>query len=77
VKTIKQLRISRGLTQKEFARMLGTNHARVCMWEQRKVTPRLRYAYQIAQLFGLEMDELDYERQVPNGNTPATSSQGA
>lgn len=64
MKTIKQLRYSRGLTQKQLARMLGTDEPRICVWEKRRVTPSLRYAYQISQLFGVPMEELDIERRV-------------
>lgn len=64
MRTVKQLRYSRGLTQKQLARMLGTKPVRISNWERRKQTPSLRYAYQLSQLFGVPMEELDIARRA-------------
>src|SRR5215211_4786535 len=64
VKTIRELRYSRGLTQKQLARMLGVSVIMVSLWETRKAAPRLRRRYEISQMFGVPMEELDIERRV-------------
>ena len=37
---IKQLRLRLGLTQIEFAKLIGTCDQTVCLWENRKTIPR-------------------------------------
>jgi repressor LexA len=51
--TIKTMRKSRGLTQREFAERLGVSHSTVAMWETAKREPDFESMEAIADLFNV------------------------
>jgi transcriptional regulator with XRE-family HTH domain len=56
VKSVRELRYSRGLTQKQLARMLGMSVITVSLWGTRNAAPKLRRRYEISQMFGAPME---------------------
>ncbi len=64
MKTIKELRLERQLSQAKLARLLGTHQTTVSFWECRYHKPQDLSLYRLAQVFGVRMDEIDIERRV-------------
>lgn len=58
---IKKIRLSFFLTQKEFAKKLGTTRQRVNAWENNKIKPSLRYAKKINEFKNLDKNNLPAE----------------
>ena len=54
--TIKQLRISRGYNQVEFARILGVTKQCVSNWENDNVIPSIEMLVKIADVFHVTTD---------------------
>lgn len=55
---IKQLRISKGLTQGELAKLLGIQPSSICMYENGERIPRDEIKYRIAKYFNKTVDEI-------------------
>lgn len=55
---IKQLRLQKGLSQKEFAKRLGVSQAYVAMIEAEKRIPTLKLALKIAAVLGTPVEQL-------------------
>lgn len=61
--TIKELRESQGLTQKELAGRLGRPVGTIRNWEQGRSMPSAMFALQIADIFDV-VPSIDRERNV-------------
>lgn len=61
VKTIKDLRTERGLRQIDIAAALDVALSTVANWEQRTVEPRATQVRELAKLFSVSMDDIDFE----------------
>ena len=61
MKAIRELRTARGWTQLELAYRLGVTPATVSNWERGVFTPKAMQLRMIARLFGVSMDEIDFE----------------
>ncbi len=59
--TIRELRESAGLTQAQLAARLDLAPATVYAWEARKNEPRASQLRALAKLFGVSMDDIDFE----------------
>lgn len=57
-KTIKELRIKKNLTQKEFADMLGVTYQAVSKWENGKNLPDIAILSEISKIFNINIDFL-------------------
>ena len=57
--TIKQLRIERGLTQKELAAACGTSQIQISRWEAGQVQPSSTSLRKLAAALHCTMDEID------------------
>lgn len=70
MKTIRELRKARGLSQTELAYLVGTSQMHVSEWELRRKEPRLRYLRRLAAVLQVSIDDLDVTR-LPNMATGA------
>lgn len=57
-KTIRGLRISKGLTQVELGKMLGVKQRTVSRWEKLQDVPDLVQSIQLAKVFGVTLEEV-------------------
>ena len=55
---IKSFREEQGLTQKQFAELLGVTHQTVSKWESRRGYPDVFLLPQLAETLGCSIDEL-------------------
>ena len=56
---IREIRRSKGWTQKELAKEIGMTTAQISRWEQDHVTPRTRNLEDLAKVFGVSDDEFE------------------
>ena len=68
--SLKNLRIARSLSQSEVAEAIGTSANTVSRWERGIATPSLYYRRKLADLFGLDPQELFSDL---NGETDETT----
>ena len=61
MRTIRALRQERGWTQLELANHLGVTPATVFNWERNRHEPKASQLRAMARLFGVPMDEIDFE----------------
>lgn len=61
MKTIRDLRRSAGMTQLELAVRLGVTPVTVYNWERGKYEPKASQLRALARVFGVSMDEIDFE----------------
>lgn len=57
-KIIKELRLEKGLTQTEFAKLLNTTQDTISLWELGKSYPDIFYIIEIAKIFEVSSDYL-------------------
>ena len=55
---IEAIRKARGITQEDFARMMGVSRQTISSLERGKYNPSLFLAHKIAQRFGLTIEEV-------------------
>ena len=53
---LKELRIDKGLTQKELADILKTNNSSICDWECGRTEPSIEMILSICRLFEVSAD---------------------
>ena len=56
--TIKELRIERGLTQPQLAKLVGVSNGMVSVWENNINEPKASYVKKLATVFGVTSDYL-------------------
>jgi transcriptional regulator with XRE-family HTH domain len=71
VKTIRQLREEHGWTQLELSNKLGVTPSTVYNWERGKYEPTGSKLRQIAQAFGISMDDIQIEVLAEQGKAAA------
>lgn len=57
-KILKELRISKNLTQTEFAKEIKTTQRKISYWESSKVEPDIDFLWIISDYFKISVDEL-------------------
>lgn len=57
-KNLKQLRLEKGLKQRDLALKLLTTQRKISYWESGKIEPDISSLWQIADYFGISVDEL-------------------
>ncbi len=63
INSVRELREQRGLTQQELGRLVGVSRQSVAAIEKGKFDPTVWLAHDLAQVFGLSIEELfDFER---------------
>lgn len=73
--TVRDLRRRMGWTQKELAERLGVSAGAVANWEVGTRTPSLHTAKQLAALFGVSVDDIEFIRcEAPHSSSQATKS---
>ncbi len=60
MKTIRELRDEKGWTQLELANHLGVTPSTVYNWERGRFEPRLSQLRDLARVFNIRMDEIDF-----------------
>jgi len=55
---IKELRAARGMTQVDLAKEVGVRRETIVFLEKGKYNPSLKLAYDIAQVFGMKIEEV-------------------
>ena len=55
-KKLKELRVEKGLTQKELAQILNVSKTTICQWETSKQEPSLTDIVKISKFFGVSTD---------------------
>lgn len=55
---IKELRARENLTQMDLARKVGVRRETIVFLEKGKYNPSLQLAYEIAQVFGMKIEEV-------------------
>src|SRR5688572_25873699 len=63
MQTIQELRKSRGWTQLQLANTLGVTPVTVYNWERGRHEPKASQLRALAKVFGVSMDEIDFEGQ--------------
>ena len=61
MKTIRQLREEKGLTQLQLAVAVGVTPSTIYTWESGRSEPKVRQLRKIAELFGVSSDEIALE----------------
>ena len=70
-KRIKELRMARGLSQKQLAEAINVTQQVIALWESGKHEPKASYIYKLAEYFGVTSDYLiglENEDGTKNGN---------
>lgn len=62
---LKELRRSKGLSQKELAKELGLGHRSIGYFENQDFEPNLRLAWRIADYFGVNLEDVFYRSEEP------------
>ena len=57
-KNFKELRIERGLSQRDLAKATGISQQAISFWEQDKRTPNMDDCIRLADFYGITLDEL-------------------
>ena len=70
-RNMKRLRVSRGWTQKEVAKMLKTEPSTYSRWEGDVITPNIIIIMDIARLYGVSLDELCSFKKESNVEKPS------
>lgn len=55
---LKELRLERGLTKVQLAKELGVNKRTILRWENDMMSMSLKNAVNVAEFFGISLDEL-------------------
>ena len=63
IRKVKQMRIDEGLTQKELAKKLHVSDSTVSMWERGERSIGFEKADEIADLFGVSLNEILEDRK--------------
>ena len=69
--TIKQIRLSKGMTQEEFAAFLGTSKQNISRYESGEVSPKITTAAKIAAKLGITLAQLNGDNG--QGTAPANA----
>ena len=60
---IKRLRLAKGLTQEQLAKLLNVSAAAISKWEAKNIYPDITMLYPLAEIFNVSIDELlDYDQ---------------
>ncbi len=73
MKTITELRKERGWSHRDLAAKLGVNEGQVFRWEHEKNRPREPQLRQIAELFGVSIDDIKVREPVRRQTSRADS----
>lgn len=60
--SMKAARINKGLTQQDVADSLRISRETVCSWEIGKTVPKIDKIGPLCALYGVEYDDIDWER---------------
>ena len=56
--TIKELRVERGFTQPQLAKLVGVSNGMISVWENNVNEPKASYVKKLATVFGVTSDYL-------------------
>jgi transcriptional regulator with XRE-family HTH domain len=63
-RTIRQWRTAAGLTQRQLADTMGVNHMSIYHWESGRNEPSARQLQALAEVFGVPMEAIAFERDA-------------
>lgn len=69
---LKEHRLSRGLTLTEIEKATGISNANICRWENGKVIPKIDFCIQLAEFYGITLDELVGLSDTPQKQSAAS-----
>ena len=70
-RTIRQLRLAAGMTQRQLAAAVGANHMSIYHWESGRNEPSARQLKELAAVFGIPMDAIAFERDTARADRRA------
>ena len=65
----KEQRELKGISQVELAKQIGTSHQNINRWECNKVLPNIDFCVQLADFYGISLDELVGRDYIPNSKS--------
>ena len=54
----REQREAKGISQLELSKQIGTSHQNINRWESNKVLPSIDFCVQLADFYGISLDEL-------------------
>ncbi|MDE5549132.1 MAG: helix-turn-helix domain-containing protein [Clostridia bacterium] len=63
----KEQRETKGISQLELSKQIGTSHQNINRWESNKVLPNIDFCVQLADFYGISLDELVGRNYKTNG----------
>lgn len=64
MKTIKELRLERDLTQRELAEEMQVSESLISMYESGQRSPSLKMAVKLSKFFGVTLDDIFFKTQL-------------
>lgn len=74
--TIRSLRLARLMTQRELAAAIGVNHMSVYHWEAGRNEPSARQLRRLADLFGVPMEGVAFEKEAAQAEVRSPVERG-
>ena len=71
--TLRNIRVSKGMTQEEFAAFLGTSKQNISRYEKGEVSPKISTAAEMADKLGITLAQLNGDNSSDNKNAPLDS----
>ncbi len=68
-KKLRAIRKAAGISQREFARQLGTHHSNVGFWERTGTVPRASLIPQMAEILGVSVEDIIGTDERPKRRT--------
>ena len=62
-------RETKGISQLELSKQIGTSHQNINRWESNQVLPNIDFCVQLADFYGISLDELVGRDFIPNGQS--------
>lgn len=72
--TLKQIRLSKGMSQEEFATFLGTSKQNISRYENGEVSPKISTAAKMAEKLGISLAQLNGDNS--SNTAPAETNNG-
>lgn len=70
-RTIRELRRKAGMTQRDLAARMGVSHMSVSHWESARNEPSARQLRALAQVFGVPMEGIAFEKELAKADAAA------
>ena len=64
---LKYHRLNAKLSQRDLAKLINTSQQNICRWEKNEVAPSILYCIDLADFYGISLDDL-IGREIKNNN---------